>query len=84
MLKKVIVEHVESSEYDILVESDTGAPDRVETFSNTTTGTLESGDLSSWCHGENDKTTITLRSRTASPCTWTTVAMHGDHITGLE
>lgn len=81
VLKKTVVEHRRSSEYDVNVVNSQEGRTRTTGFTPASAGTTETGTLTVWCHGESKDTSITLDSNNAAPCIWTSVETHGNYDT---
>lgn len=78
--KKLIVNHENSGDYDVVVSNS-----NTETNSRTTThstvdplGISSSGELTVWTHGKNTEVTVTLTSDNPKPVTWVAMEQHGE------
>ncbi len=84
-LRKVVVQHHQSSKYDIEVTSDDAnisGRERKEVF--TPTEDTETGIHHAWSQGDVEKTSVKLNSDTGGPCTWTSVEQHGTYYSELR
>jgi hypothetical protein len=78
-IRKLVLNHTHSGEYSVVIEnSNEECPSRTENFTPPVAKTIEDlGEFTTWVHGTNVETTITLKSDGPKPVTWVALEAHG-------